>query len=107
MNHDMVIYAKGRPDKKIREHDEAGKAYEEWLYGMPPQEVQFVRFQGDEVVRLEVMQVDGEKIVRTEKEVNATSTVAEKPSSPTPAATPAKRPSLRRPGEEPENPPAQ
>jgi hypothetical protein len=107
MNREMVTYAKGRPDRKIRERDEAGKPYEEWLYGSPPQEVQFVRFQGEEVVRLEVMKVDGQKIVRTEREVEATSATVQKPASPAPTAVPAKPPSLRRPGEEPENPPSE
>jgi hypothetical protein len=101
MNREMVEYAKGRPNKKIREKDEAGKEYEEWLYGTPPQDVEFVRFQGDEVVRLEIMQVDGQKIVRTEREVEAKPAVAEKEPSVQPAA-PAKPPSLRRPGEEPD-----
>ncbi|MGA9208260.1 MAG: hypothetical protein WB347_10695, partial [Terriglobales bacterium] len=31
MDQDMVIYAMGRPLKKIRETDEHGRAYEEWL----------------------------------------------------------------------------
>jgi hypothetical protein len=99
MDRDMVIYAKGRPPKKIRDKDDKGQDYEEWIYGEPPQEVEFVRFQGAVVARLEIMQVGGEKIVRTEKEVDlpaASTEVAEKK----PAAKPANAPSLRRPGEE-------
>ncbi len=46
MDRDMVIYAKGRPPKKIRDKDDSGADYEEWIYGDPPQEVDFVRFQG-------------------------------------------------------------
>jgi len=38
MNHDMVIYAKGRPPKKVREHADEVE-YEEWIYGVPPQDV--------------------------------------------------------------------
>ncbi len=99
MDRDMVIYAKGRPAKKIRDKDDKGQDYEEWIYGEPPQEVEFVRFQGAVVARLEIMQVGGEKIVRTEKEVElpaASTEVAEKK----PAAKPANAPTLRRPGEE-------
>src|SRR6266852_9237142 len=66
MNHDMVIYAKGRPPKKVREHADEIE-YEEWIYGTPPQDVEFVRFVGDEVVRVETMKVDGQKVVRVEK----------------------------------------
>jgi hypothetical protein len=102
MNHEMVIYAKGRPDKKIRERDDEGKDYEEWLYGQPPQEVQFVRFQGDEVVRLEIMKINGDKIVRTEKEVDVVQTVAEKKPEQPKTAAPTQRPTLRRPGDEPD-----
>ncbi len=68
MNREMVIAAKGRPPKKIREKD-GETEYEEWIYGDPPQDVDFVRLVGDEVVRLEIMKVNGEKVVRTEKEV--------------------------------------
>ena len=68
MNQEMVLHAKGKPPKKVRER--AGETeYEEWIYGESPADVDFVRFVGDEVVRVETMKVNGEKIVRTEKEV--------------------------------------
>jgi len=104
MNHDMVIYAKGRPPRKVRERPEEVE-YEDWIYGTPPQDVDFVRFVGDEVVRVETMKVNGQKIVRTEKEVDvAAPAVAAKQQE-----RPATAPTLRRPGEEmpdthPENP---
>jgi hypothetical protein len=95
MNREMVIYAKGRPPKKVRETAN-GVEYEEWIYGTPPQDVDFVRFVGDEVVRVETMKVDGQKIVRVEKEVDLGSpTVAKKQEE-----RPANAPTLRRPGEE-------
>lgn len=98
MNRDMVTYSKGRPPKKIRER-EGEVEYEEWIYGEPPQDVDFVRFVGDEVVRLEIMKVDGEKIVKSEKEVNLepASSVAKETQS-----RPANAPTLRRPGEQPD-----
>lgn len=67
MNREMVLYAKGLPARKIREEKE-GTQYEEWVYGEPPQDVEFVRFSGDEVVRVETIKVSGEKSIRTEKE---------------------------------------
>jgi hypothetical protein len=102
MNHDMVIYAKGRAPKKVRERADEVE-YEEWIYGVPPQDVDFVRFVGDEVVRVETMKVDGQKIVRIEKEVDlGEPTVAKKQEE-----RPANAPTLRRPGEEmPESNPA-
>jgi len=106
MNHDMVIYSKGRPPKKVREHADEVE-YEEWIYGTPPQDVDFVRFVGDEVVRVETMKVDGQKIVRTEKEVDLAKPALA--SKQPPKERPATAPTLRRPGEEmpdarPQNP---
>ena len=102
MNHEMVIYAKGRPPKKVRERADEIE-YEEWIFGTPPQDVDFVRFVGDEVVRVETMKVDGQKVVRVEKEVDlGAPTVARKQEE-----RPANAPTLRRPGEEmPESNPA-
>lgn len=70
MNHDMVVMAKDRPPQKLREKDEKGVEYEEWIYGTPPQDVTFVRFVGDEVTYVETIKVGGEKVVKTEKEVD-------------------------------------
>lgn len=106
MDREMVLYAMGRPPKKIRDKDDAGADYEEWIYGDPPQEVQFVRFTGVFVTRLEIMTVDGEKIVRTQREVDlpsAETQVAEKKEQPKPGNAP----TLLRPGEKPENAPGQ
>jgi hypothetical protein len=94
MNQQMVIYAKGRPPKRVREQD-GETSYEEWIFGTPPEDVDFVRFVGDEVVRVETMRVDGQKTVRVEKEVNLDETTVAKK-----AERPADAPTLRRPGEE-------
>ncbi len=106
MDRDMVIYAKGRPPKKIRDKDDSGADYEEWIYGDPPQEVEFVRFQGSFVNRLEIMTVDGQKVVRTQKEVELASKqgqIEETKATPRPKDAP----TLRRPGEKPEDPSGQ
>ena len=100
----MVLHARGKAPKKVRERD-GDTEYEEWIYGEPPQDVDFVRIVGDEVVRVETMKVGGQKIVRTEKEV-----ILEKPDKDTEAKKeqedrPAKAPSLRRPGEDSEDVP--
>lgn len=70
MNRDMVIMAKERPPQKLREKDEKGQDYEEWIYGEPPQDVTFVRFHGDEVYMVKTMKVGGATMVKTEKEVD-------------------------------------
>lgn len=95
MNHDMVIYAKGRPPKKLREHADDVE-YEEWIYGEPPHDVDFVRFVGEEVARVETMKVDGQKEIRTEREVELPTAVA----TDKPQEKPVNAPTLRRPGED-------
>ncbi len=104
MNTEMVIHAVGKAPKKVRER-EGDTDYEEWIYGQPPQDVDFVRIVGDEVVRIETMKVGGQKIVRTEKEV-----ILQKPDKDEEARReeqdrPANAPSLRRPGEDAEDAP--
>ena len=94
MNQEMVIYSKGRPPRRVREKD-GDIDFEEWVYGTPPEDVDFVRFVGDEVVRVETMTVDGKKIVRLEKEVDLGETLARKQED-----RPANAPTLRRPGED-------
>lgn len=95
MNREMVIYAKGRAPKKVREHVDDVE-YEEWIYGTPPEDVDFVRLVGDEVIRVETMKVDGQKVVRVDKEVDlGAPTVAKKQEE-----RPVNAPTLRRPGEE-------
>src|ERR1700690_3619229 len=94
MNQQMVIYAKGRPPKRVREQD-GDTNYEEWIFGTPPEDVDFVRFVGDEVVRVETMKVNGQKTVRVEKEVNLEETTVAKKSD-----HPGNAPTLRRPGED-------
>lgn len=102
MDKEMVTYAKGRPERRIRER-EGDYEYEEWIYGTPPADVEFVRFLGSEVVQLKIMKVNGEKIVKTEKEVDLKRDQPEVAQNeqppPAPPATPGKAPSLRRPGD--------
>jgi predicted lipoprotein len=102
MNREMVTYAKGRAPQKTRERD-GNVAYEEWIYGAPPQEVEFVRFVGDEVVRVETMKVDGTKAVDTQKQVDIKQqqpTVAQQQPQSEPGARAPGAPTLRRPGED-------
>lgn len=101
MDKDMVQYSLGRPPKRYRDKDEKGREYEEWIYGTPPEEVQFVRFIGPTVAMLTVMQVSGEKVVKTEREVELAAKETEtKPEEETAAPVKKiKRPTLIAPGE--------
>lgn len=115
MNHDMVVLAKERPPQKVRDKDEHGKEYEEWIYGSPPQDVMFVRFMGDEVTQIKIAKIGAPVILKTQKEVDVKDgvvTLASLQSSSSPQDVkpdqvqdpqPKKAPSLRRPGEEPED----
>lgn len=105
MNTEMVIHAVGKPPKKVRER-EADTEYEEWIYGQPPQDVDFVRIIGDEVVRIETMKVGGQKIVRSEKEVILNKGDQDQEAKrDEQQVRPANAPSLRRPGEDAEDAP--
>ncbi len=52
MDHDMVLAAMGRPDRKVRERDDDGNDTEDWIYGIPPGKTVFVTFIGEKVVRV-------------------------------------------------------
>jgi len=113
MNHDMVVMAKDRPPQKVREKDDKGKEYEEWIYGAAPQDVVFVRFVGDEVVQVKTAKIGGQIIVKTEKEVDikdGVPTLAALKSSTSPQDVsgapqpdqPTHKPTLKRPNEQPD-----
>jgi hypothetical protein len=53
MSTEMVVFAKGAPRSKSREM-EGQMPFEEWIYGTPPEEVDFVRINGNRVIRVEI-----------------------------------------------------
>jgi hypothetical protein len=83
MNTEMVLFAKGPPEHKTRE-TEGQMPFEEWIYGQPPQPVEFVRFNGNRVIRFEVAKVGEKPVIFTQNEVDGlmrtdgTALVAEK-----------------------------
>jgi hypothetical protein len=68
MNTEMVVSSLGQPKNKVRERD-GQMPFEEWIYGDPPQPVQFVRFNGNRVIRVEIAKVGESPIIRTENEM--------------------------------------
>jgi hypothetical protein len=114
MNREMVVMAKDRPPQKVREKDEKGREYEEWIYGKQPQDVVFVRFIGDEVTQVKIAKVGGEMIVKTQKEVEVKDGVPtlaalkasdhpeEVKGGPEPEPQHTKAPTLKRPDEQPD-----
>ena len=52
MDHEMVLAAIGRPDRKIREKGPDGNEIEDWIYGTPPAKTIFVSFEGDKVTQV-------------------------------------------------------
>jgi len=68
MSTDMVLFAKGKPENKIREMD-GQMPFEEWIYGKPPQDVEFVRINGNRVIRVEVAKVGKPPVIYTQDEV--------------------------------------
>ncbi len=115
MNTDMVLYAKGQPASKTREI-EGQVPFEEWIYGSPPRDVEFVRINGNRVIRLEVAKMGETPVIYTQDEVAGlmrtdgtpvtsgasapTQTIAEGDVQRNPdTQAPAAPPSLRNPGE--------
>ena len=114
MSTDMVLFAKGQPDGKSREMD-GQMPFEEWIYGKPPQTVEFVRVNGNRVIRVEIAKMGEQPQIFTKDEVEGLMRTDGTPLNP--AAEPrvarngdvqtdpnkqeaAPAPSLRKPGEE-------
>jgi hypothetical protein len=68
MSTDMVLFAKGQPNDKSREMD-GQMPFEEWIYGKPPQDVEFVRINGNRVIRVEIAKIGKEPVIFTKDEV--------------------------------------
>ena len=68
MTTDMVLFAKGQPESKTREMD-GQIPFEEWIYGKPPQDVEFVRINGNRVIRSEVARMGETPVIFTKDEV--------------------------------------
>jgi hypothetical protein len=108
MNREMVLKAVGQPDQKVREMD-GQTPFEEWIYGQPPHQVQFVRFNGNRVIRLEIADVGQPPVIRDKDETDgyfAGQFVRQvrlgdaPPAAPNQEHAPAAAPSLRKPGEQ-------
>ncbi len=68
MSPEMVKYAMGHPDSKSRER-EGDMPFEEWIYGQPPADVEFVRFNGNRVIRVEECKMGEPPIIRDQDEM--------------------------------------
>ena len=115
MSTDMVLFAKGQPQRKIREMD-GQTPFEEWIYGQPPQPVEFVRINGNRVIRVEVakvgetpqifekdeveslMRTDGTPVITAEQQKTRTIQMGDVQRDPNREA-PAPPPTLTAPGE--------
>ena len=74
MTREMVMFAKGQPDSKSREMD-GQMPFAEWVYGVPPEEVDFVRINGNRVIRVEIAK-EGQPLAIFTKDVVAPMMVA-------------------------------
>ena len=110
MNTEMVVSALGPPKNKVRERD-GQTPFEEWIYGDPPQPVQFIRFNGNRVIRVEIAKVGESPVIRTQNEMGDYWNTAppdntrivklgdQAPGSATAENAPRTPPTLRNPGE--------
>jgi len=114
MSTDMVLFAKGQPERKVREM-EGQMPFEEWIYGKPPTDIEFVRINGNRVIRVEIAAVGKPPVIFTKDVVDGMMRTDGTPVAPPPSNThtiqlgdvqrdpdkqaPAAPPSLRNPGE--------
>jgi hypothetical protein len=68
MSPEMVKVAMGHPDSKSRER-EGDMPFEEWIYGQPPADIEFVRFNGNRVIRVEECKMGEPPIIRDQDEM--------------------------------------
>jgi len=68
MSTDMVLFAKGQPETKTREV-EGQMPFEEWIYGRPPKDVEFIRINGNRVIRVEVAKIGEPPVIYSKDEV--------------------------------------
>jgi hypothetical protein len=68
MSPEMVKVAMGPPDTKSRER-EGDMPFEEWIYGQPPKDIEFVRFNGNRVIRVEECKLGEPPIIRDQDEM--------------------------------------
>jgi hypothetical protein len=78
MSAEMVVYALGRPENKSRER-EGDMPFEEWIYGQPPKDVEFVRFNGNRVIQVEDCKLGEPPIIRNTDEMGDYWTTAPNP----------------------------
>lgn len=112
MSTEMVLFTRGQPERKTREM-EGQNLFEEWIYGRPPAEVDFVRFNGNRVIRIEVAKMGETPVIFTKNEVDGLMRTDGSPLEEAASRTvqmgdvernpdtqaPAAPPTLRRPGE--------
>lgn len=86
MSIDMVMFALGAPQSKTREM-EGQMPFEEWIYGAPPKPVQFVRINGNRVIRVEVAKIGEAPQIFTKNEVEGLMRTDGSPVAPSPDHT--------------------
>jgi hypothetical protein len=78
MSTQMVLFAMGQPETKSREMD-GQMPIEEWIYGHPPQDVKFVRVNGNRVIRVEIARLGQPLEIFTKNEVEGLTTTDGQP----------------------------
>jgi hypothetical protein len=110
MDRRMVLSTLGQPRSKMVDMED-GKPIDLWIYGEPPDPTQFVRFEGDRVVKLEIAAVGKPIVVHATNEmrdywstqpaqnVRVVALGDTNPSATAKESAPRSAPTLRNPGE--------
>ncbi len=86
MSTEMVLFAKGPPERKTREMD-GQMPFEEWIYGKPPKDIEFVRINGNRVIRVELAKIGEPPEIFTNDEVQGMMRTDGSPLAPAAANT--------------------
>lgn len=68
MSTEMLLFAKGQPETKYHEMD-GNMPFDEWVYGQAPKDVEFVRINGNRVIRVEIAKMGKAPEIFTRDEV--------------------------------------
>ena len=102
MNRNMIVAALGRTQRKYHEQNpQTGEEYTVWVYGKPPQNTTFVRFEGGQVTQITTYEANGSRVIHTHPQIvlvgdQQVSRAAHRPSVGAGQAASSPRPSLHR-----------
>lgn len=70
MNRGMIVAALGRTQEKYHEQNpQTGEEYTVWVFGRPPQNTTFVKFEGGQVTQITTYEANGTRVTHTHPQI--------------------------------------